>query len=143
MIFFHFLPKNHVFGHFRIFLDRNQKNTFWWTLSQFYCCHFKLLTTSLPQMNSSCSPFLVWRARLYKSVGSGGGWGQKMRKEDCGELRNARIMGDTLKFRKNFVLGEHQKKFFSKKIFWPPNLQKTCFLEKKSGKCMSFRARLR
>ena len=46
--FGHFLLKMKVFGHFRIFLGRNQKNVFCKPFAQFYYGHFKLSPRSLP-----------------------------------------------------------------------------------------------
>ena len=46
--FGHFLLKMKVFGHFRIFLGRNQKNVFCKPFAQFYYGHFKPSPRSLP-----------------------------------------------------------------------------------------------
>ena len=59
-----FAPKKHVFGHFRIFLGRNQKNVFCKPFAQFYYGHFKPSPRSLPLKMCKRLNFLWFRTKL-------------------------------------------------------------------------------
>ena len=62
--FGHFLLKMKVFGHFRIFLGRNQKNVFSKPFAQFYYGHFKPSPRSLPLKMCKRVNFVRFRTKL-------------------------------------------------------------------------------
>jgi hypothetical protein len=59
-----FCFKKHVFGHFWIFLGRNQKNVFSKPFAQFYHGHFKLSPRSLPWKMFKRRNFVRFRPKL-------------------------------------------------------------------------------